>query len=129
MKNIYEFKKGDEVTRVVPSKVLTSGLGGGTADRSYIGTKLIFVGIANGCAYFQRTDKTDRAIFGDDLIDLPLDIFDEGWDEYQEPTNLLEGIIPISSLKIALDNAIKREDYRLAEKLQKEIEKKGGNVE
>jgi len=122
MKNIYEFKKGDKVTRIVPSKVLTSGFGGGTADRSYIGTKLIFVGIANGCAYFQRTEKVEIIIFGDELVDLPLDIFDEGWDDYQEPTKLLEGIIPITSLQISLDNALKREDYRLAEKLQKEID-------
>jgi len=39
----------------------------------------------------------------------------------------LDGIIPVTSLKIALDNAIEREDYRLAEKLQKEIDKRDKN--
>ena len=51
MKSIYEFKKGDIITRVSPAKSLGRSIFNpeGVGDRSYQGDKLIFVGVANGC--------------------------------------------------------------------------------
>ena len=71
MKSIYEFKKGDIVTRVAPAKSLGKSLFNpeGQGDRSYQGDKLIFVGIANGCIYLKRTDILELRIFGNKLID------------------------------------------------------------
>jgi len=96
MKTIYDFKKGDKITRVQPAKpylAVINGLFGqekdGVRDRSYIGEKLIFVGIANGRIYCQRTDSFSLSIFGDKLLDLALDIWDEGWDLFIDPKKLL----------------------------------------
>ena len=88
MKSIYEFKKGDIITRVEPSAPL--GKGGffgdeGFQDRSYIGERYILAGIANGCVYLKRTDEIENKIFGDRLIDLPLDIFENGWNYWIDP--------------------------------------------
>lgn len=122
MGSIYDFNKGDEVVRVEPSKVI--GSGGfhpkGQRDRSYIGDKLIFVGIANGCAYLKRTGIKAK-IFGDDLLDLPLDIYDEGWDYYIDPQTLVDDIIPLHSLERALMLALEKEDYEAAANIQKRI--------
>ena len=95
MKSIYEFKKGDIITRVEPSAPL--GKGGffgdeGFQDRSYIGERYILAGIANGCVYLKRTDEIEKKIFGDRLIDLPLDIFENGWNYWIDPQTLLEDI-------------------------------------
>ena len=69
MKTIYDFNKGDEIVRVVPAKEYSTGV----RDRSYMGEKLIFVGIANGQIYFKRTDSFSISIFGDKLLNLSLD--------------------------------------------------------
>jgi len=82
---IYEFVQGDEIVRVQPSKTYSSGI----RDRSYMGQKLIFVGIANGCIYCKRTDEFSISIFGDKLVDLSLDIWDEGWELYVDPSTLI----------------------------------------
>tara|TARA_A100001037_G_C15030545_1_gene580692 strand:- start:181 stop:561 length:381 start_codon:yes stop_codon:yes gene_type:complete len=123
MRSVYEFKKGDEVVRVTPSKPIVT-LNDEIRDRSYIGQKMIFVGIANGQVYLERADEFSKKVFKDELVDLPLDIFDEGWDYYVDPKKLYDAIIPIKSLKLALESAIKREDYEMAEKLRKEITKR-----
>ena len=39
-RSIYEFEKGDQITRLKPAKALWENMGG---DRSYIGEKLIFL--------------------------------------------------------------------------------------
>ena len=77
MKTIYDFKKGDEIVRVQPAKpysgVRINLFGeneGGVRDRSYMGVKLIFVGILNGQIYCQVTDKLTLTILGDKLLNL-----------------------------------------------------------
>jgi hypothetical protein len=131
MKSIFEFKKGDRVVRVEPTRALGQSLfgGPGVRDRSYIGDQLIFVGIANGCAYFKRTDRVEIAILGNKLIDLSLDIFDEGWDYYIDPNKLLEDIddvVGISKEHILdqISKALACENYELAAKLKKQLKKK-----
>ena len=128
MKTIYDFKKGDEIVRVQPAKPfspLTFGLfgqsEGGLRDRSYMGEKLIFVGIANGQIYCQRTDGFALSMFGDKLLALDIDIFDEGWELYIDPNKLLEGFEPkmdAQNIEEQIKKAIENEDYELAEKLK-----------
>jgi len=135
MKTVYDFKKNDVVTRVKPAKSfgktidILSGqeieLGG---DRSYIGEKLIFVGIANGCAYFKRTDAVELRIFGDKLIDLELDVFDEGWDFWIDPETLLDSKIDYSTISMSkkeieekIIQALQEENYELAARLRDEL--------
>jgi hypothetical protein len=136
MKTINEFKKGDIVTRVKPGKELNAinffneepmVFG---ADRSYIGEKLIFVGLANGCAYFKRTNPLEIRIFGDKLIDLPLDVFEDGWDNWIDPNSLLDEEefddkkkLDDEELKKMIQKAINDEDYELAQKLNNILKK------
>jgi hypothetical protein len=121
MTSIYEFKKRDIITRVVSSLPLGHDKKTGMphVDRSYIGNKMLYVGIANGKIYLQRLDSLPRKLFGDSLVGLPLDIFEEGWDYYIDPKTLLddvEGDINISKeeLEIKLKRAIDIEDYNKA---------------
>ena len=86
-RSIYEFEKGDQITRLKPAKALWADMSG---DRSYIGEKLIFQGIANGVIYLKRTNEIELKIFGDKLIELPMDIFSDDWAYYQDPTTLFE---------------------------------------
>jgi hypothetical protein len=127
MKTIYEFKKGDEITRIAPSKPFGEkrmsifGETGGVRCRSYMGDKLIFVGIANGQIYCKRTDKLDLEIFGDKLISLPVDVYDDSWDYYIDPKILLEGyehVIDKTPIEEQIKKAIENEDYELAERLK-----------
>jgi len=132
MKSIYEFKKGDIITRVEPSKTL--GKGGffsdeGFQDRSFIGEKFIFVGIANGNIYCKRTCPTELKIFGDKLVDLALDIFTDGWDKWVDPYSLLVDMdetiyVSTDNLQEAIDKAIEEENYEAANKLKKLLDKK-----
>ena len=131
MKSIYEFKKGDVITRVEPSKTL--GKGGffsdeGFQDRSYVGDKLIFVGIANGNIYCKRTCPFELKILGEGLVDMALDIFSDGWDYYIDPKKLLEGvddviIISKDGIQEAIDKAIIDENYEAAARLEKLLNK------
>lgn len=133
MGTIYNFKRGDEIVRVSPAKeyapreMTPFGPRGGRRDRSYMGEKLIFVGIANGQIYLKRTNPMKISIFGDKLIDLDLDKWDEGWEYWFDPEKLILGekciqSVDLDNLKTRLQNAIDAEDYILAEKLQKEID-------
>jgi hypothetical protein len=92
-------------------------------DRSYLGEKLIFVGIANGQIYLKRTDYLSLQLFGDKLVDLPLDLWDDGWDIWVDPVELLDNIISSETLLEKLDKALKDEDYELADKIKKLLNK------
>ena len=124
-KSIYEFKKGDIITRVSPSKSMGISILNpeGVGDRSYQGEKLIFIGIANGCIYLKRTNELELKIFGDKMIDLELDIFSEGWDICVNPLMLLEDdeveniMASDKELRKQIDLALADENYELAEKL------------
>jgi len=135
MKTIHAFTKGDEIIRIEPSKPYSStqiGLFGEetieTRDRSYMGEKLIFVGMANGQIYLKRTDKLSIELFGDKLLSLSLDVFNDGWDYWFDPENLLQGLEPKESLIHKLENAVQNEDYELAIKLRDELEKNMNNL-
>jgi hypothetical protein len=132
MRTIYEFKKGDEIVRIKPAKslgLMSVGFFGENVidrggDRSYMGQKLIFVGIANGQIYCQRTDTFSLNVFGDKLLGLSLDIWDEGWDFYVDPTTLLNGLeikMDVSTIEEQIKKAIENEDYELAEKLKSKL--------
>ena len=118
MKTIYEFKKGDEIVRIIPAKPLSD-----MRDRSYLGEKMIFAGIANGQIYLKRTDYLSLQLFGNKLVDLPLDLWDEGWGHWVDPETLLGNIISQETLLEKLENALKDEDYELANKIKKLLNK------
>ena len=113
MKTIYEFKKGDEIVRIIPAKPINN-----IRDRSYMGDKMIFVGIANGQIYLKPTKELDLHLFGDSLSNLSLDIWDEGWDIWVDPLTLYENDIDPTHIENRLFDALSREDYIEAEKLK-----------
>ena len=130
MKSIYEFKKNDVVVRVEPSSVIGYSIMNpdGTRDRSYIGEKLILMGVVNGCIYLQRTDELNIKIFKNKLVELPVDIFDGGWDYYIDPNKLLESVddetlISTDGIQKALTKALAEENYEAAAKLKKLLNK------
>ena len=117
MKTIYEFKKGDEIVRVENAKPVSIG---GIRDRSYVGEKMIFVGVANGVIYIKPTTNMSIFLEGkNQLMDLPLDTWDEGWDYWVDPESLLNNILDKRQIKSKLAVAIAEENYELADKLQK----------
>lgn len=121
MKTIYDFYKGDEIVRIMPAKEFSIG---GIRDRSYMGEKLIFVGIANGQIYCKRTDSLSLKVFGDKLLNLSLDIWYEGWDLFIDPYKLFDGLeskIDTSVIEEQLKLAIKAENYELAEILKSKL--------
>lgn len=133
-KTIYEFNPGDIVTRIQPAGIVTQGtfLGGGISyDSSYIGEKLVFVGIANGCAYFEPTESFSVLLENGKLISLRLHKFEEGWAHYIDPRTLIGAksmskyaSMSDTSLITELDNAIADENYEEASRIQHEIDKR-----
>lgn len=132
-KTIYEFIPGDIVTRIEPSFTISTSMfmGGMDYDSCHIGEKLIFIGIANGCAYFEPTDSFTRIVERGKLISLELHKFEHGWAHYIDPTTLLNAR-PLSkyasmsdeSLLQKLDAAIGEENYEEASRIKHEIDKR-----
>ena len=137
--SIYEFKKGDRITRIKPSKPIAKLQEDEIVSRDYIGTPLIFVCIANGCIYLKRfLDKQTAEMvaifnmFSSDiksdhhLIHLELDLFDEGWSYYIDPLGLddKDSEISIKELERQKEKALEEEDYLKADRLQKKIKDK-----
>ena len=128
-KSIYEFDKKDIVVRVEPAKPIGESIFGvpNQGDRSYIGDRLEFMGILNGCIYLKRTDPVSLKIFGDKMVELPLDIFSEGWDIWVNPLMLLEDdeveniMASDKELRKQIDLALADENYELADRLSKKI--------
>jgi len=118
MKTIYDFKIGDEIVRITPAKPLENGILGGIRDRSYLGERMIFKGIANGHIYLKRMEEFQKRLFGNKLLDLPLDLWDKGWDKWVDPLTLLENEIDPIHIEDKLLYALSEEDYELAEKLK-----------
>ena len=117
---IYNFKKGDRIVRVEPSKPLKGPFNNGTRDRSYIGEELKFHGIANGMVYLNPIDTVLNFIHEGKLINLPLDLWDEGWEYWINPQKLDEKLhIPLNIIQRQLEDALDDENYEIAEKLQK----------
>jgi hypothetical protein len=94
----YEFKPGDIVTRLIPSKPIKIMGEETIVDRGYIGEELMFLGIVNGCVNVERMNHTKqdllKAMFspGPVMISLPLDAYDEGWAYYIDPYSLLDNV-------------------------------------
>ena len=122
MKTIYEFEKGDIIVRIVPAKEVGVDPSRKIRDRSYLGRKMIFAGIANGMLYLCRTNKLDIKIFGD-MISLPLDLWDEGWDYWKDPNDLMYNAIDPEHLLHKIEDAVEGENYELANKLNKILKK------
>lgn len=139
-KSIYEFKKGDRITRIQPSKSLMKFGEEDVVNRDHIGTPFIFVGIANGCIYLKRnTPKPNKEademisflrMFGIDenpLLNLELSIFDEGWAHYIDPMSLMDETTHENYTREELikrkREALESEDYLEADRLQKILNK------
>jgi len=129
-RTIYDFKKGDEIVRIQPSKpypMMGRGMFGASVDvqdKSYRGDKMEFLGIANGMIYLRNHSSFHKSVFGDKLIDLDIDIWDEGWDYYFDPEKFIEGEekqIDDSIIEEQIRKAIEVEDYELAEKLKSKL--------
>lgn len=128
MANILDFTKGDRITRVQPAKPLSSvgfpfEMGG---DRSYMGEEFIFVGIASGQIYLQRSETSfEYKLFGDKFINLDIDLWDEGWERYIDPQTLLNDNVSIivdkTTLEHKLEQAISSENYELAAKIREQL--------
>jgi len=142
--SIYDFKKGDLITRIQPSKPIPGLEEEDIRDRAYIGIALIFLGVANGCVYVERDnrrgDEDEMTGIGGFFkmmmqssgpINLPLDMWDEGWSYYVDPYSLSKPDIfnesltkyEINELEDRLKEALKNEDYKKADILQKRIDK------
>ncbi len=117
MKTIFEFKKGDKITRIKPAN--------GFGDRSYMGDELVLIGIANGQIYFKNNNRFMNNILGEEHIsNVALDLWSEGWIEYVDPKTLLEGqedVISNLSIEKQIEIAVENEDYELAERLKRKL--------
>ena len=135
MKTIYDFEIGDEIVRIIPSKAFEYGISAGVRDRSYLGERMIFKGIANGHIYLKRMEEFQKRLFGDKLLNLPLDMWDQGWDTWVDPetldeVNLSKEVLEVVSedVQAKVDELIKEavvnEDYELAARLKNTLHKK-----
>jgi len=115
-KSIRYFQKGDYIVRTAPSKSY--------GDRSYIGEKLTFIGIANGNIYLEREeDNVMTKILGTKQIVLALDIWNEDWQYWENPEDLFakEPILNEKYLQYLLDKAVLEENYEEAEKIKNQL--------
>ena len=135
-KSILDFKKGDIIAKIEPSPI--EGPFGRGRDTTFIGQKLIFLGIANGCIYLERTTTIEKLMQGQTFF-IPLSLYEMGWNYYEEPEFLkgkddmisfLEKMVSPQS-KAALEKikkkAMEEENYELLAKVTKklkEIERK-----
>ena len=140
--SIYDFKRGDIITRLKPSKPFpgSESLGEDIRDRAHIGKPLIFLGIANSCVYVEKKQtQPDEEISGimnlfnmfSDIgkpINLPLDMWDEGWSYYIDPYSIngKEELFFNESkddLEKDLKIALEKEDYKKADEIQKRLDR------
>ena len=86
-----DFKPGDIVTRIEPTVIINQSMfmGGLNYDGAYVGEKLIFVGIANGCAYFEGVETFTYLLEKGNLIPLPIHKYETGWAHYIDPITLV----------------------------------------
>jgi hypothetical protein len=147
---IYEFSKGDIITRIESSKPYPNMYGENTPDTNFIGKAYEFIGIANGCLYIKnyvdknKDDSSDDISFfkilyssvAGKIINLNLNVWDEGWSYYIDPETMeivsknKDVNVEVSSytkeqLEIKLNDALSEEDYEKAEELKKELKKFG----
>ena len=133
--NIKEFKKGDIIVRTKPAKSLgpiTSLMGEvieRCGDRSYMGEKLEYIGMANGQIYLRWSEDSESMFRNRDVpLDLAIDLWDEGWEIWIDPLTLTGNEVPKveprteAELIAKIDMAISTEDYEEADVLKKELD-------
>lgn len=133
--SVFDFKKGDIITRIKPSKTIP-GLED-IKDRAFIGQRLRFLGIANGCVYVEIAENDDLddetpgigrffKLLSEKAgpVNLPLDIWEDGWSYYIDPYSIGDddsNIMSEKELTKGIESAIEKEDYKLAEQLKKKL--------
>ncbi|GAG23187.1 unnamed protein product, partial [marine sediment metagenome] len=130
--SIHEFRKGDVVTRVRSAYMETPD--GGYKDTQLMGQKLIFLGIANGCIYLERSTTIEKILNGQTFY-IPLEAFEEGWNHFEDPEflkgkgNMLSMIERAmadqteAALKKLHKKALEEENFELAAKIKKKMKK------
>ena len=126
-KSIYDFKKGDLLTRLKPM-VDEDGF----KDYSLVGAKLTFVGIANACIYLsKKSDMFAKMFLGIEIsqVKIPIELCQDGWADYIEPEFL--DSTDENAINEEIKKAVDKEDYFKAEALKQKLDqikkKKDGN--
>ena len=73
--------------------------------------------------YLKHTDSIHLKLFGDELLNLSLDLWDDGWDDWVDPYTLIDNKIDPSHIENKLFDALTQEDYELANTLKDIINK------
>jgi len=148
-KNINQFKTGNIITRIEPSKPIQMPNGDLIKDRKFIGEPLKFLSITNGCVNVEKSIKKKKPIKHDDkklldeelvfavematklleemftnsgLIILPLDVYENGWSLYIDPYMGAKDIVETKEeLNDKLEKAIEDENYKLAKQIKEKI--------
>jgi len=125
-KIIYDFRKGDLITRIKPILGESGPLG--DKDYSLVGKKITFLGIANASVYLSKPADFLVAMFtGKDELtfQLPVELCEDGWAFYTEPDFLDSDSLPMDSeekLKEEIRKAVKDDNFEKAEMLKKKLE-------
>ncbi len=127
-KTVYDFKKGDEITRLRP---IVYELG--EKDFALVGKKVTFLGIANASVYISKdadfftTVLTGRNHFN---MQIPIEICEDGWALYVKP-DFLEDEETSSKLDLSEEEkleyemlmATENQEYEKAAILKKKLDK------
>jgi hypothetical protein len=125
-KSIYDFRKGDLVTRISPMIGDSGPMG--EKDYSLVGKKLSYLGIANASVYLSKTADFLISMFtGKDefTIQLPVELCETGWAYYVEPDFIDSESIPLDdeeTLRTEIKKAVKEDNFERAEMLKRKLE-------
>jgi hypothetical protein len=129
-KSIFEFRKGDIITRLKPMSDDEDGY----KDFSLVGARLTFIGIANACVYLsKKSDPLFKLFLSQDnlQIKLPLELCEQGWSNYIEPDfgdgSSIEDLTDEQAISAEIQKAVEEEDYFRAEALKKKLEELSKN--
>jgi hypothetical protein len=121
---IFEFKKGDLITRIKPIKDLEEG----SDDYTFVGKKLTFLGIANASIYLSREmDFISKLLTGIDKhsVQIPIGIFEDDWEYFVEP-DFLDDESPLiddeDRLQIQIQKAADNQEFEKADFLKKKLD-------
>ena len=124
-KSIYDFKKGDTITRLKPITYAD-----GERDFAFVGKAITFLGIANASIYLSKEADFFTSLFtGKEkfTIQLPLEICEDGWGDYIKPDFLEDADGPIlddeEKIQEQIKKAIKEDNFEKADELKKKLDK------
>ena len=124
-KSIYDFKKGDIITRLKPVVYQD-----GEKDFAFVGKAITFLGIANASIYLSKESDFFTSLFtGRDkfTIQIPLEIGENGWGDYIKPDFLEDDDGPIlddeEKIQEQIRAAIKEDNFEKADELKKKLDK------